>query len=87
MDGGGDHGVLALRDMRQGVSDPMNPAPLPGGAEYPRDGVAQPVMGVRDHQLDALKAALDQPFEKDRPERFGLRRADAETDDLAAAFG
>src|SRR5262249_39368450 len=23
-DSGGDHGVLALRDMRQGVSDPMN---------------------------------------------------------------
>jgi hypothetical protein len=46
-----------------------------------------PSMGIRDHQLDALEAALDQPFEEPRPEWFGLGRSDAETDDLAAAFG
>src|SRR6516165_7468734 len=84
-DRGSDHGVLALRNMRQGISDPMNATPLPAGAEHAGDGVAQPVMGIRDHQLDALEATLDHPFEKDRPERFGLRRPDAETDDLAAA--
>src|SRR6516225_10523577 len=44
-------------------------------------------MDIRDDQLDALEATLDQPFEKARPERFGLRRRDAETDDLAAALG
>src|SRR6516165_1815557 len=86
-DRSGDHGVLALRDMRQGVFDPMNPAPLPGGAEHPRDGVAQPVMSVRDHQLDALETALDQSLQKALPERLRLRGADAKTDDLAPAFG
>src|SRR5262245_51795787 len=64
----------------------MNPAPLPAGAEHPRDGVAQPVMGVRDHQLDALEAALHQSLQNARPERLRLRGADAKTDDLAPAF-
>src|SRR5215468_5966086 len=86
-DRSGDHGVLALWDMRQSVAHPMHPTALPAGAEHARDGVAQPVMGVRDHQLDALEAALDQSLQKARPERLGLRGADAKTDDLAPAFG
>jgi hypothetical protein len=45
--------------MRQGISDPMNPTTLPAGDEHPRDGVAQPIMGVRDHQLDAPALASD----------------------------
>jgi len=44
-------------------------------------------MGVGDHQLDALEAALDQAFQESRPERLGLRGANAETDNLASAFG
>src|SRR5215467_13197102 len=79
-DGGGDHGVLALGDMRQSVAHPMPPTALPAGAEHARDGVAQPVMGVRE-------AALDQSLQKARPERLRLRGADAKTDDLAPAFG
>ena len=85
----GNHGVLALRNMRQGVSAPMNSTALPAGAERARDGVAQPVMGIRDHQLDALEATLHQPFKESRPERLRLRWAEAKAkaDDLAAAFG
>src|SRR5262245_33181177 len=82
-----DHGVLALGDMRQSVAHPMHPTALPAGAEHARDGMAQPAMGVRDHQLDALEAALDQSLQKARPERLRLRGADAKTDDLAPAFG
>jgi hypothetical protein len=42
---------------------------------------------IGDHQLDAAEAALDQPLQKGRPKRLGLRRADAEPDDLAPALG
>jgi hypothetical protein len=44
-------------------------------------------MGIRNHQLDALEAPLDQALQESRPERLGLGRADAETGDLAPAFG
>ena len=73
-DRGGDHGVLALWELRHGVSDPMHATPLPAGAEHAGDGVAQPVMGIRDHQFDAVEAALDQPLEESRPERFPRSR-------------
>ena len=72
-DRGGDHGVLALWELRHGVSDPMHATPLPAGAEHAGDGVAQPVMGIRDHQFDPVEAALDQPLEESRPERFRAR--------------
>ena len=44
-------------------------------------------MSIRDHQLDAFEPALDEAFEEARPERLCFRRADAEPDDLAPAFG
>ena len=44
-------------------------------------------MGVGDHQLDALEAALDQALEESRPERFGFGRAETQADDLTPAFG
>ena len=56
-DRGGHNGVLALRDMRQGVAHPMHPAALPGRLEYPRDGGLEPRMRVADHQPDATEAA------------------------------
>src|ERR671926_1309932 len=84
-DCGGHHRVLALRDVRQGVSHPMHATTLPGSTKHSRDGVAQPVVSIRDHQLHAFEPALDQAFQKARPERLRLRRADAEPDDLAPA--
>lgn len=65
----------------------MHPAVLPGRTEDARDCVAKPVMGIGDHQLDALQPALGEPLQEGRPERLGFRGADAETDNLAAAFG
>jgi hypothetical protein len=85
-DGGGDHRVLAFGRVRQGIPDPRT-RHLCQAAPSTRNGVAQAVMGIQDYQLDALEATLDQLFAKARPERFGLRRPDAETDDLAAALG
>jgi hypothetical protein len=41
-------------------------------------------MGVGDGQLDAGQAAGDQGAQELAPERFGLRDADVEADDLAA---
>ena len=91
-DRGGDHGVLSFRHVGQGVAHPMNPAALPSGAEHASDRQAQAVMSIRDHQLDTLRPRLTKPFRKadqpfDRLRRFGLRGADAETDDLAPALG
>jgi hypothetical protein len=36
-DCGGDHGMLALRHVRQGVPDPMNATALPCRAEHASD--------------------------------------------------
>lgn len=55
--------------------------------EHASNRVTQSVMGVADHQLDAAQAVLDQPLDEARPERFGLRRAEAEADDLALSLG
>ncbi len=43
-DRGGDHGVLALRHVRQGVAHPMNSAPLPCRTEHPGNRMAQAVV-------------------------------------------
>jgi len=47
----------------------------------------KPSCASRDHQLDAAEAALDQALQEGRPERLGLRRTDAEADDLAPTIG
>jgi len=38
-DRGGNHGVLALGHVRQGVAHPMHPAALPAGAKHSDDGM------------------------------------------------
>ena len=44
-------------------------------------------MGVRDHQLHALEAALDQAPQERGPEGLGLARAEVQADDLAPPLG
>ena len=44
-------------------------------------------MRIRDHQLDALKAAFNEALQESRPERLSLGRADREPDDLTPAVG
>ena len=64
-------------------SDGVNPAPLPCCTDHPGDRRLQPFMRIRDDQLHAFQAALDQALEESRPERLGFRRADVQADDLA----
>src|SRR4029077_11530578 len=64
----------------------MYAAALPGGAEHPADRRFQPLMGIRDHQLDPPQAVSRQALQKARPEGFGLRRADVQPNDLASAI-
>ena len=56
-DRGGNDGVLAARDMREGVPDPVNAAPLPCGLEHAGDGCLEAGMGITDHQPDPAKTS------------------------------
>jgi hypothetical protein len=71
--GGGDHGVLALGHVRQGVAHEGDAAALPGGPDDALDGGLQALVGVGDDQLDAFQAAPLQVFEEGRPEGLRLR--------------
>ena len=86
-DGGGDAGLLGSWHAGQQVPHRMDPASLPRGAQDLADGLLQPFVGVRDHQLHALEAALVQRAEEVDPERCGFRQADVQPDDLPAALG
>lgn len=75
-DRGGDDGMLAARDMCQGVPHPVNATALPGCLEHTRDGRPEAGMRVADHQSDASEAAgLEGPQEL-RPEGLDFRGAD-----------
>ena len=86
-DRGGDDGVLAARDVGQGVAHPVHAAPLPSRLEDALDGRLEAAVGVGDHQLDAVEATRLQAAQEVRPEGLGLRRSDAQADDLPAALG
>lgn len=51
-------------------------AALPGGAQHLGDGGLQPIVGIRDHQLDAARASPGQAAQEVQPERFGLAVAE-----------
>jgi len=55
-DGGCDVGVLAPRDMGQGVAHPVIPAPLPSRLEDTGYGCLEAGVCIADHQLDASEA-------------------------------
>ncbi len=67
-------------------SDRVDPTPLPGGAQHAPDRGLEPLVGVGDHQLDALQPALEQALEEGGPEGLGLARAEVQADDLAPAL-
>ena len=82
-----DDGVLAAGDMGQRVAHPVNAAALPGGFEHAGDGGLEAGMGIADHQPDPAKAPGAQGAKELGPERFCLRGADAQADDLPSALG
>lgn len=53
----------------------MHPAPLPGGTrQHLADGLLEPVMGIGDHQLNALPPSGHQASKEVQPEVVGLGR-------------
>ena len=86
-DRGRDDGVLAARDMGQRVAHPVNATPLPCRLEDTGDGSLEAGVGIADHQSDTAKAAGAQRAKELGPERLGLGRADAQTDDFPAPLG
>ena len=56
-DRGGDHGVLALRHMGEGVAHPVHTAALPGSVEDTGYGGLEADVRIGDHQLHATQPA------------------------------
>jgi site-specific DNA recombinase len=59
-------------------SDRVDPTPLPRRAEHAPDRALEALVGVRDDQLHALEAALDQAPQERGPEGLGLARAEVQ---------
>ncbi len=82
----GDHFPRVPVDHTEGVSQEMNPAPLPGGAEHDlADRGDQPGVLVGDDQTDPGQATLSQRAQKFLPERLALAVPDHQAQDLAVA--
>src|SRR3954454_23558732 len=62
------------------------PAALPGRVQDLRDGSLQPLMGIRDDELDAAQTAPRELAQEVSPEGLGLRRADRQAQHLAPAI-
>jgi hypothetical protein len=62
--------------MAEHVTQEVNGAALPGGAENLADRGLQASVGVRDDELDAGQAARGERPQKLSPPRFGLALAD-----------
>jgi hypothetical protein len=88
--GGGDEGgndaPALLAGMRQDIAHEMHAATLPRGVQYFGNGRLEPLMRVRDHQLDAPEAAPCQRAQKLGPESLGLGGADGDAQHLASAI-
>ena len=71
-----NHGALALGRVRQGVAHEVDAAALPGGIEHLGGRRLEPLMRVRDDELDAGEAAALQLMQERGPEGLRLRSAD-----------
>src|SRR5712675_826568 len=71
--------------MRQDIAHKVHAATLPGGVQYFDNRRLEPLMRLRDHQLDAAHAAPCQRAQKLGPEGFGLGGADRDAQHLAPA--
>ena len=63
----------------------MKSAALPGGVQHAGDRGFQPLVGVRDDQLDPAQATAGQAAQELDPECSGLGGADGEAQNLAPA--
>src|SRR5258708_35973134 len=62
--------------MSQHVAHEVAAAALQGRVQALRDGSLQPLMGIRDDELDAAQTAPRELAQEVSPEGLGLRRAD-----------
>ena len=65
-------------------TDRVDPAPLGGGAQHAAGCGLQPLVRVRDHQLDPAQAAAGERAQELGPERLGLAVARGHAQHLAA---
>ena len=72
--------------MSQHVAHEVDAAALPGRVQDLRDGSLQPLMGIRDDELDAAQTAPRELAQEVSPEGLGLRRADRQAQHLAPAI-
>ena len=77
--------MLVLARMTEAIPEEVHGATLPGRAEHLRQGGLQSRVSVRDRELHAEQAALDETSEELAPEGLGLGLADVEADDLPPA--
>ena len=70
--------------MGERVTHAVNPAALPCGVQYPRDGGLQSLAGVRDHQFDTARAEAGQRTKEFRTENLRLGAASGHAQDLTA---
>jgi hypothetical protein len=74
--GGGDEGgndtPAVLAGMGQHIAHEVHPATLPGGVQNFGNRRLEPLMRIRDHQLDAAQAAPGQRAQELDPEGLGL---------------
>src|SRR6478735_3191658 len=62
-----------LAGMSQHVAHEVDAAALPGRVQDLRDGSLQPLMGIRDDELDAAQTAPRELAQEVSPEGLGLR--------------
>ena len=77
--------ALLGRRMGQGVSHPVNAAPLVSRVEDPPRGSSQALVVIGDHQLHAAQAAVGEGAEEPGPERLRLGRTGGHTQHLPLA--
>ena len=84
-DEGSDDTPAVLAGMGQDIAHEVHPAALPGGMQNFGDRRFEPLMGIRDHQLDATQATPGQRAQELGPEGLGLGGADCHAQHLAPA--
>ena len=87
-DGGRHHLGLGPRDTGQGVSQEVDPAPLPGRShEDLGDGLFQPQVVIGDHELHLSEALGPAGLQKGRPKGPVLGVAHVDAQDLSVPGG
>jgi hypothetical protein len=69
---GGYDAATALAGVGESVPHEVDAAALPAGMQHLGDRRLDPLMGIRDHELDAAKPAACELAQERGPERLGF---------------